>query len=138
MIAVKLLSGPDEGEIVFFKEDFHVPDLNRDFVDERICPFTYLSVFASAGYQWEVDYETASQEEFQMWFQADLAIRVSQALIEGRTVKFLDFELKLEEGKDPEETIEELEIKLSEVERAIVGLIDNESGVTIEHGEFAQ
>ena len=74
MIAIKMLSGPEVGKMLFNKE-------NTD-------PQSFFSDLLEKGIQWEIEYEQTTISERKNWGAWDLASRCARALANGRVVYF--------------------------------------------------
>ena len=73
MIRIRLLSGPYAGQ------EREIPaDAN---------PADFIAAILQHGWDWQVDYFQATEEEKFLWFRQDLVARCVRALSKGRQVR---------------------------------------------------
>ncbi|MDP2709492.1 MAG: hypothetical protein Q8O93_05655 [bacterium] len=90
------------------------------------------------GDQWETDYAAGTEEEVFAWFRAEIVARIIRALQEGRPVKFLDREFRLEAGGDLLSTGQAVEDAIVASGRLITINSDDEKGLVIGEAGYEQ
>lgn len=123
MIKMKMLSGPHAGK---------VSDTSG------LQPEELLSSALEHGWQWEIDYSQATEEEKFRWLAQDIAVRCVRALAAGLPVRFMDRTFQIR-SKDPEQFRQvagELEDLIVNSGRIITLGSDDENGVVIKEGGF--
>ncbi len=83
------------------------------------------------GDQWKVDYTAGTEEEVFLWFRAEIVARIIRALQDGRPVRFLDQEFRLEPGGDLLSMGQTIEDIVASSGRLITIDSDDEKGLVI-------
>ncbi|OIO38717.1 MAG: hypothetical protein AUJ71_02355 [Candidatus Omnitrophica bacterium CG1_02_49_16] len=98
----------------------------------ELSPADVFAAFVKHSDEWRVDYSVATEEEQSSWLLAEIVARIVRALQQGRVVKFLDREFRLEQGDDLlsiGKTIEDIVVAQSG--RTILVYSDDEKGLVI-------
>jgi len=117
MIKMKLLSGPHNGAVRIIPSDIKPSDLINQLVGH--------------GWQWQIDYSQASDQEKFDWCLADTVGRILRALLSGRPVQFMDMRWQIKPGDDVIELVGKVEDYISESGKLIKVIQDNENGLII-------
>lgn len=113
MVKMTLLTGPYAG-------------VTRDVTNQN--PRELLGSVYAHGWEWEIDYSVASEEETLAWGGQDMALRCVRALQHGRTVTFLGKKY----NEFSEEVVGELEDAIVNSNRMVKIVRDDDTGVIIE------
>jgi hypothetical protein len=89
MIKMKALTGRHAGKV-------------RE-VASGISAQQILYEFCVLGWEWEIDYSAATEEEKYQWFRHDLSSRIVRALRAGRSVRFLKKIYRVADVSDTDE-----------------------------------
>lgn len=94
-------------------------------------PSTLFESFTRHGWDWSVDYGSATEEETLLWFRVEFATRAIRALRAGRPVFFLGRKFEAEEKEDVLEVAGRLEDEIVASGRVITIDSDDETGLVI-------
>ncbi len=131
MIKITILSGPFRGRSRTFIGTNLLLSARPLALGEEVKPGELFAGFLAHEDAWEVDYSQATPEEAQIWFLADLAARVNKALLDGRSVRFMDREWSWKPGDDLLRLIGEVEDTIADSGFMITLESDDENGLVI-------